>query len=91
MVNRVELNGRGLVVPPADFERVNVRFALVEIPASIQAVKKLDMGLAAAWRETTRALFEHYFDSNYVVTDFVRFEDSAGRMHNYYVLTRGGI
>jgi predicted GNAT superfamily acetyltransferase len=91
MVNRVEQDARGLIVPPTDFEKVNVRFALVEIPDSIQTIKQKDMGLAIAWRDSTRSLFEHYFDADYVVTDFVRFDDSEGRHHSYYVLTRGGI
>jgi predicted GNAT superfamily acetyltransferase len=88
-VNRISRDGRGLAVPEPEFERVNTRFVLVEIPDSIQLIKQQDMDLAVTWRRTTRALFEHYFAANYVVTDFVRFEDSEGFAHNYYVLTLG--
>jgi predicted GNAT superfamily acetyltransferase len=89
MVNQAARDDQGLARPPSDFERVNTRFVLVEIPDSIQAIKQQDLGLAVAWRESTRALFEHYFAANYVVTDFVRFEDSSEIPHNYYVLTLG--
>jgi predicted GNAT superfamily acetyltransferase len=89
IVNRAARDDRGLARPPSDFERVNTRFAIVEIPDSIQAIKQQDLGLAMAWRDSTRTLFEHYFAANYMVTDFIRFEDSSATLHNYYVLTLG--
>lgn len=91
IVNQAERDARDFVLPPDDFERVQSRFALVEIPSSIQSIKQSDMGLAIAWREHTRELFEHYFAENYLVTDFVRFEDSEGFGRNYYILTYGDI
>jgi predicted GNAT superfamily acetyltransferase len=45
---------------------------IVEFPTDIQAVKQADMGLAQAWREHTRALFEEAFGKGYVVTGFGR-------------------
>ncbi|CAJ1001736.1 MULTISPECIES: GNAT family N-acetyltransferase [Bacillales] len=45
---------------------------LLSVPAHFQAVKQADMGAAAAWREATRALFTHYFEQGYVVTDLLR-------------------
>lgn len=89
MVNKATIDDRGLARPPSEFERVSTRFVLVEIPDSIQLIKQQDLDLAVAWRRSTRALFEHYFAANYVLTDFVRFEDSSGIPHNYYVLTHG--
>ncbi|HSG14886.1 MAG TPA: hypothetical protein VLE70_01020, partial [Anaerolineae bacterium] len=65
------------------------RFALVEIPNSIQKIKEQDMELAGNWRTHTRDLFEYYFAQNYLLTDFVRFEDSGGFWRSYYVLTLG--
>lgn len=89
VANTVERDDRGFIVPPTEFEEVSTRFVLVEIPDSIQDIKEQDMSLALAWRDSTRALFEHYFATNYVLTDFVRFEDPNGFQHSYYVLTHG--
>lgn len=91
VVNGTERNNHDYIVPPDDFERVQSRFALVEIPSSIQSIKQNDMGLAAVWREHTRELFEHYFSHNYLLTDFVRFEDNDGLWRSYYILTSGKI
>jgi predicted GNAT superfamily acetyltransferase len=89
MINQGTRDDRGLIIPPSDYERVNARFVLVEIPDSIQAIKQQDLELAVAWRDSTRGLFEHYLGASYVVTDFVRFEDPSGVPHNFYVLTHG--
>ncbi len=42
---------------------------LVQIPAHFQAIKSADLGLARAWREHTRALFEAAFAEEYTVVD----------------------
>lgn len=47
---------------------------LIQIPAYFQAMKRVDMGLAQAWRLQTRALFEVAFAEGYVATDLL-FED----------------
>jgi predicted GNAT superfamily acetyltransferase len=47
------------------------RRLLVQIPADIQALKALDMGLAAAWRAHTRELFETAFEMGYAVVDLL--------------------
>ena len=91
IVNRTKRDDRDFVVPPDDFERVDTRFALAEIPNSIQTIKRHDLGLAGAWRAHTRELFEYYFAHNYLLTDFIRFEDSSGFWRSYYVLTLGDI
>jgi predicted GNAT superfamily acetyltransferase len=44
---------------------------LIQIPAHFQAVKSADMGLARAWREHTRALFEAAFAAGYTVVDLL--------------------
>ena len=89
IVNRADRDDSDFVTPPAAFERVHSRFALVEIPNSIQKIKEQDMELAGNWRTHTRDLFEYYFAQNYLLTDFVRFEDSGGFWRSYYVLTLG--
>jgi predicted GNAT superfamily acetyltransferase len=47
---------------------------LIQIPAYFQAIKRIDLGLARAWRLQTRALFEAAFAKGYVATDLL-FED----------------
>ncbi len=44
---------------------------LIQIPAYFQAIKRVDMGLARAWRLQTRALFEAAFAEGYVATDLL--------------------
>lgn len=62
--------------------------ALIEIPADFQAIKAQDLGLAAAWRAQTRALFEAAFSNGYWVTDFF-FETVRDRPRSFYALSRG--
>lgn len=62
--------------------------ALIEIPADFQAVKAADMGLAQAWRQQTRDLFEAAFMAGYWVTDFF-FEAVRDRQRSFYALSRG--
>jgi predicted GNAT superfamily acetyltransferase len=56
---------------------------LVQIPAHFQAVKSADLGLALAWREQTRSIFEIAFAQGYVAIDLL-FE--AGQ--SYYLLRK---
>jgi len=58
---------------------------LIQIPARFQALKSADFGLARAWREHTRDLFEAAFAAGYTVTDLL-FEN--GR--SYYLLEKIG-
>jgi predicted GNAT superfamily acetyltransferase len=61
----------------------NGEHLLVQIPASFQDVKAADMGLARAWREHTRTIFETAFAQGYTVVDLL-FENGQ----SYYLLTR---
>lgn len=54
---------------------------LIEIPGSIKALKKADMGLAQTWQAQVRTAFETAFDTGYVVTHFLREGDRG-----FYVL-----
>lgn len=87
LVNEASFNEEGLPVPPADFVESERTLILVEIPSAMQQVKQKDMALAQQWRDHTRKLFEHYFEQQYVVTDFARHRDEEGRQRAYYVLT----
>jgi predicted GNAT superfamily acetyltransferase len=60
---------------------------LVEIPADFQTVKEASLDLALEWRMHTRNIFEQLFANGYIVTDFVRSEDSPAR--SFYVLVHG--
>lgn len=74
--------------PPEEFHDESERnLLLVEVPANLQAIKRDDMALAKRWRLHTRALFEHYFANQFVVTDLARRQDEEGRERAYYVLT----
>jgi predicted GNAT superfamily acetyltransferase len=44
----------------------------VEIPANIQEVKDRNPDEAAAWRQSTRRAFQHYFERSYRVTAYLR-------------------
>ena len=59
----------------------------VEIPVSIQAIRKADLALAVDWRRKTREIFEAYFERGYVAVDFDREERGAAH-RNVYILWR---
>jgi predicted GNAT superfamily acetyltransferase len=61
---------------------------LVEIPTSIQAIKRADSALALAWRLHTRAIFEACFTAGYAAVDFLS-ERLGGTRRNFYLLERG--
>jgi len=58
---------------------------VVQIPSSIGGIKAHDMGVARAWVDHLRAVFETAFSEGYVAVDCL-YED--GR--SLYVLERGG-
>lgn len=87
LINEAAYDERGLLAPPASFAESESNLVLVEIPPDIQAIKREDLELARSWRAHTRALFEHYFAHQFIVTDFARREDETGQPRSYYVLT----
>lgn len=87
LVNEASFEGDHPVPPEEFMEESERNLILVEIPANFQAIKRDDMALAKRWRSHTRALFEHYFANQFVVTDFARRQDEEGRERAYYVLT----
>jgi predicted GNAT superfamily acetyltransferase len=56
---------------------------LIQIPSQFQDIKRADIGLARAWREHTRHLFQGAFSAGYMAVDFLH-EGGAG----YYLLQR---
>ncbi|HEC33658.1 MAG TPA: hypothetical protein ENI37_02955 [Chloroflexi bacterium] len=62
---------QALLRPPETVLPLEGDRLLVQIPAHFQAVKSADLGLARAWREHSRALFEAAFAKGYTVTDLL--------------------
>lgn len=57
--------------PPQTVLPLEGDMLLVQIPAHFQVIKSADLGLARAWREHTRALFEAAFAEGYIVVDLL--------------------
>lgn len=87
LLNETTINDAGLPVPPRYPLSPSANLLLVEIPANFQIIKQQDFGLALAWREHTRYLFEELFHENYTVTDFVFDTGENGRARSFYLLT----
>jgi predicted GNAT superfamily acetyltransferase len=58
----------------------------VQIPHDLNLIKKMDLGLARGWRESTRDIFETYFRRGYVLTSFARSTDP--QVPNIYKIER---
>lgn len=61
---------------------------LVEIPSDFASIKSLDPGLALAWREHTRQVFETVFSAGYLVTDFIHLKGERFP-RSFYLLSFG--
>ncbi len=91
LLNEATINAAGLPVPPRYPLSPDSNLLLVEIPSDFQAVKQHDFGLALAWREHTRHLFEELFHQDYTVTDFVYDATGNGRARSFYLLAGGTV
>jgi predicted GNAT superfamily acetyltransferase len=61
---------------------------MVEVPADFGALKVRDEGLARAWRDHARTVFEGAFASGYMVTDFVHLKGER-IPRSFYLLSHG--
>jgi len=62
---------------------------LVEIPWDIETLKQSDLSLAQHWRLETRQIFTHYFQRDYLVSEFlVDRRDRKKPPRSYYLLER---
>lgn len=61
---------------------------LVEIPSDFATIKRRDAGLARAWREHSRQVFEAAFASGYLVTDFIHLKGER-LPRSFYLLSFG--
>lgn len=86
LMNEARFDDRGLPHPPGAIQPVSGDRGLVEFPALFQDVKRLDPGLARAWREQTRAIFQAAFASGFTVTDMLYERGATPR--SFYVITR---
>jgi predicted GNAT superfamily acetyltransferase len=59
---------------------------LVQIPYDLNTIKKMDLGIARGWRESTRDIFETYFRRGYVVTSFA--SSTGPQVPNIYKMER---
>jgi predicted GNAT superfamily acetyltransferase len=62
--------------------------ALVEIPADFASLKARDSGLALAWRNHSRHVFESAFAGGYLVTDFIHLKGER-LPRSFYLLSKG--
>jgi predicted GNAT superfamily acetyltransferase len=69
--------------PPQTPLPIQGDWLLVQIPARFQAIKSADLGLARAWREHTRALFEAAFAAGYTVVDLLFEEGRSCYLLNF--------
>jgi predicted GNAT superfamily acetyltransferase len=58
--------------PMASDLELEANVLLVQIPPDLNAIKRVDLGIARGWRESTRDIFETYFRRGYIVTGFAR-------------------
>jgi predicted GNAT superfamily acetyltransferase len=87
-VNPAALRADGWPEPAPNVEPPQGTLLLVEIPPDFQALRAADVGLARAWREHSRALFEDAFRLGYLVTDFVYLRGETSP-RAYYILLQG--
>ena len=87
-VNPAGLRADGWAEPTQSIEPFRANLLLAEIPPDFQALRAADRGLAQAWRDHSRALFEQAFAEGYLVSDFIYLRgETAPRA--YYVLLQG--
>jgi predicted GNAT superfamily acetyltransferase len=75
-----------LLCPPETLPRFEAQRMLVQIPSSIGGIKARDLGVARAWVDHLRAVFETAFSKGYVAVDCLY---EGGR--SMYVLDRESV
>jgi predicted GNAT superfamily acetyltransferase len=83
LVNPATPRQDGLLHPGEPRATLEGERLLVEVPADFQALKRADLPLACAWRETTPAIFQAAFADGYTATEYLY---QGGK--SYYLLER---
>ncbi len=71
VMNAPSRNRDGYLVPTTQTPTFEDDFCFLEFPASIQAIKMTDLGLAHAWRMHSRMVFEEAFRLGYHAVDLL--------------------
>jgi predicted GNAT superfamily acetyltransferase len=87
-INPAGLRSDGWPEPSAAIEPMQANLLLAEIPPDFQALRSADLGLARAWREHSRLMFEEAFRLGYLATDFVYLRGETSP-RAYYILLQG--
>jgi predicted GNAT superfamily acetyltransferase len=87
-LNPALYDSKFLLIPCEGLDSLESSLILVEIPSDVQSIKKKDIGIAKAWHQQTREIFEEAFAMDYTVTDFIYIKDKR-KPRSYYVLSRG--
>ena len=87
-INSAALRADGWPEPSETAEPLQGNLLLAEIPPDFQSLRAADLGLARAWREHSRPLFEAAFQQGYLVTDFVYLRGETSP-RAYYILLQG--
>lgn len=88
LINPAGVDARGLPLPAETVQPMTATRALIEFPAVFQDVKRLDSGLAHAWRAHTREIFQAAFAAGFSVTDMLYERGVSPRA--FYVVTYTG-
>jgi predicted GNAT superfamily acetyltransferase len=86
ILNEAAFDSNGLPIPSDSVQPLTADRTLVEFPALFQDVKRIDPGLALAWRMQTRTIFQTAFASGFTVTDMLY--DRGPTPRAFYVLNR---
>jgi predicted GNAT superfamily acetyltransferase len=87
-LNPAALRSDGWPEPASSIEPARGTVLLAEIPPDFQRLREADLGLARAWREHSRSLFEDVFRAGYLVTDFIYLRGETSP-RAFYVLLQG--
>jgi predicted GNAT superfamily acetyltransferase len=87
-VNPAVLRDDDLLAPAESLQPMEGNLLLVEIPSEFEEMKERDPGLAVAWRNHAREIFETAFSLGFIATDFVHL---GGERYprSYYLLIQG--
>jgi predicted GNAT superfamily acetyltransferase len=87
VVSNVNWSDANEPFPPEQFVNSVSSIILFEIPESAMDQKTADVTALERWQTHARLFFEHYFERNYIITDFVRQPQPDGD-RAFYVLTQ---